>query len=58
MLQAAPAPRFSATPLDPIRPLVNAGDDTKVILASLGYDEDAIVKLIADKVAGAPKARN
>ncbi|MGI8518425.1 MAG: CaiB/BaiF CoA transferase family protein, partial [Acidimicrobiia bacterium] len=31
MYQAAPEPRFSATPLDPISPLVNAGGDTKVI---------------------------
>jgi alpha-methylacyl-CoA racemase len=51
MRQAAPAPRFSATPLVPPRPLVSAGSDTRSILSELGYDEGAIVMLLANKVA-------
>ncbi len=47
VVQPAPAPRFSATPPDPIRPPVLPGTDTDEILASLGYSEGEIGKLRA-----------
>jgi alpha-methylacyl-CoA racemase len=50
MRQAAPAPRFSRTPLDRPGDLVVPGSDTLSLLAELGYDEAAIVKLLADKI--------
>jgi alpha-methylacyl-CoA racemase len=52
--QAAPAPRFSGTPLDEPRGLIEAGSDTRSILVELGYDENAIVMLLANKVAAVP----
>ncbi len=47
VVQPAPAPRFNATPPDPIRPPVLPGTDTDEILASLGYSEGEIGKLRA-----------
>ena len=57
MRQAAPAPRFSATPLGPVKPARSKGADTEAILAELGYAPTTIVKLLAEKVAAGPAAR-
>lgn len=51
MRQAAPGPRFSATPLAAPKPAVLAGADTESILSDLGYEQTAIVKLLASNVA-------
>jgi len=40
--QAAPAPRFSRTQADPIRPIPAPGADTDDVLGGLGYDRAAI----------------
>ena len=49
--QAAPAPRFSATPLGAPKALTRVGADTRSVLTDLGYSNDAIVKLLTSKVA-------
>ncbi|CAN5203708.1 CaiB/BaiF CoA-transferase family protein [soil metagenome] len=55
MVQPAPAPRFSATPLESPRGISMIGSDTRAVLAELGYSEEAIVKLLSSKAAGVPK---
>ena len=40
--QAAPAPRFSRSPADPLKPVPAPGQDTGAVLAELGYDDAAI----------------
>lgn len=47
VVQPAPAPRFSVTEPEPIRPPVMPGSDTDEILTSLGYSEGEIGKLRA-----------
>lgn len=56
MSQAAPGPRFGATPSAPLSGTRPAGADTEAILAELGYTQAAIVKLLAEKVAAVPSA--
>jgi len=52
LTQPAPAPRFSRTPAGPPRPPPLPGADTDAVLASLGYDQTAIVALRAHGAAG------
>ncbi len=49
--QAAPAPRFSRTPLDQPRSPTRPGSEGPAILAELGYDEDSIVMLLSHRAA-------
>lgn len=51
LLQAAPAPGFSHTPLERPRPPSNAGSHTRQVLAELGYDEASIGMLLRHRVA-------
>ena len=48
---AAPAPRFSHTPLERPRAPSNAGWNTRQVLGELGYDEAAIGMLLRHRVA-------
>lgn len=43
--QPAPAPRFSRTTAEQPRPPVLPGDNTRAVLAGLGFDEDAVAEL-------------
>lgn len=49
--QARPPATFSTAPLDPPRPARRLGEDTRAVLAEIGYSETAIDRLIADGVA-------
>ena len=51
LAQAAPAPRFSGTPLDRPRAPDKGGSDTRALLAELGYDEASISMLLRHRVA-------
>ncbi len=51
--QAAPAPRFSATPLGPAAASTANGQDTIAILAELGYNEATVSMLLKQKAAAA-----
>lgn len=51
-LQPAPAPRFDRTVPQLTRPAPLAGADTRDILASVGYDDAKIEKLIGAGIAG------
>jgi alpha-methylacyl-CoA racemase len=51
LVQAAPAPGFSETPLDRPRPPTNTGSNTRQVLVELGYDEAAIGMLLRHRVA-------
>ena len=51
--QAAPAPRFSATPLGPASAPTANGRDTISILTELGYSESTIGMLLKQKAAAA-----
>ncbi|HJU80168.1 MAG TPA: CaiB/BaiF CoA-transferase family protein [Acidimicrobiia bacterium] len=51
LMQAAPAPRFSHTPLERPRAPSNAGSNTRQVLGELGYDEAAIGMLLRHRVA-------
>lgn len=51
--QAAPTPRFSATPLGGPRARRPDGADTRRVLRTAGYDEDEVDALLADGVVGA-----
>ena len=51
LMQAAPAPRFSRTPLERPRAPSNTGSNTRQVLGELGYDEAAIGMLLRHRVA-------
>ncbi len=48
LLQAAPAPRFSATPAGPIHSVPTRGEHSRAILQSAGLTDDDIAYLLAD----------
>jgi alpha-methylacyl-CoA racemase len=51
LVQAAPAPSFSHTPLEQPRPPANAGSNTRQVLTELGYEEESIGMLLRHRVA-------
>lgn len=53
-LQAAPTPRFSATPTGPPRPQPAVGADTRAVLLAAGLDEDEVAALVADGIVAVP----
>ncbi|WP_404478288.1 CaiB/BaiF CoA transferase family protein [Novosphingobium sp. BL-52-GroH] len=56
IVQPAPAPRFSATPLAPPRPPRPLGADGESVLLGLGYTHDAIASLAAEGVFGSDQS--
>ena len=49
--QARTPARFSASPVDPPRPARRLGEDTRDVLAEIGYGDPEIDELFADRVA-------
>jgi alpha-methylacyl-CoA racemase len=56
LLQPAPAPRFSATPLAMPAPAPEPGSSETGLLTALGFSHDEIQQLIADGIVGPPLA--
>jgi crotonobetainyl-CoA:carnitine CoA-transferase CaiB-like acyl-CoA transferase len=52
---ARPPARFSATPIDPVRPARPLGADTEAVLAEAGFPPAEIAAMIADGVATGPQ---
>ena len=50
LVQPAPAPRFSRTPLPLPRPPALPGNDTLAVLAELGLDAEAVAELASADV--------
>ena len=50
MTQAAPAPRFSASPPADPAPANTPGDDTRAVLADFGFADDEVADLLAQGV--------
>jgi crotonobetainyl-CoA:carnitine CoA-transferase CaiB-like acyl-CoA transferase len=52
---ARPPARFSATPIDPVRPARPLGADTEAVLAEAGFPPAEIAAMIADGIATGPQ---